>query len=184
MEFFSDDNKWASLAKSVFSGSDASTSKGSLTISHLMVKSKNLLRRRLNIFWNIICLEEYMTRGIIPRGLRVQLFPSFEETPQSFKLQWEEVLSECSHKLMSLLKQYNIEELESIKAQQKQLCDQLKEYESNDEFRRLDDNLKSFMDNLNAEIMQVKKRKFERDILDYENKHVYQWNKKRFNFKR
>ncbi|OCU02386.1 hypothetical protein XELAEV_18008149mg [Xenopus laevis] len=145
-----------------------------------MAKSKNLLRRRLNVFWNVICLEEYMTCRIIPRGLRVQIFPSFEETPTEFKTQWEQVLHECSCKLMLLLKKHNLEELESIKLQQKQICDQLKEYELNEEFKRLDNDLKTFMENLNIEIMQVKKRKFERDTHDYDNQNVYLWNKKKY----
>ncbi|OCT67316.1 hypothetical protein XELAEV_18038609mg [Xenopus laevis] len=149
MEFFSDDIKWAQLAKTVFSRFVAPLGTVSLTLSHLMVKSKNLLRRRLNIFWNVICLEEYRTRHIIPRGLHIQLFPSFEDTPLEFKTQWEQVLNECSYKLMPILKQYNIKELESIKVQQKQLSEQLREYETKEQFRRIDADLKTFMENLN-----------------------------------
>lgn len=50
---------------------------------------------------------------MIPRGLRIKKFPSFTY-PETFKQQWENVLTECSQKLTKLIITHEQETLTQI----------------------------------------------------------------------
>ncbi|XP_073442893.1 vomeronasal type-2 receptor 26-like [Dendrobates tinctorius] len=66
-------------------------------------KLRTLLHRRTRLWWNKASLGQYLTRSLIPRGLRVQIFPAFSVEDLTFKKEWEETANKCSQGFMELL---------------------------------------------------------------------------------
>lgn len=64
---------------------------------------KNLLDRKLNIYWHYSYLEKYVSGKIVPFGLRLKLFPHFSNPSNDFKSKWENTLTDCSLALLRLL---------------------------------------------------------------------------------
>ncbi|XP_075692976.1 uncharacterized protein LOC142758301 [Rhinoderma darwinii] len=144
-------------------------------VSELQNKYTNLLHRRMKVWWNKTFLENYIQRNLVPRGLRIQIFPSFPIIEEDFISKWEEVCNQGSKKFMELLVDLNQkmilsmdEEIESVQAQLFPLMSM--------------DNMSKFKHNLDAQfaewekdIQEVKSKKFSRDIGDFQNNKVYRW---------
>lgn len=75
---------------------------------------KNLLGKKLSVHWYYSYLEKYITEGIIPFGLRLKLFPHFQNPSAEFKLNWEKALTSCSLVLMQLLVDEHKKEIEQL----------------------------------------------------------------------
>lgn len=79
-----------------------------LEIEVLIAKLSPALERKFNLFWQIKFLERYVTEGINPQGLSIQVFPNLWETNNEFKAQWEANLQDCMSKMMtSLIEHYD-----------------------------------------------------------------------------
>ncbi|XP_075707677.1 uncharacterized protein LOC142742116 isoform X3 [Rhinoderma darwinii] len=144
-------------------------------VSELQSKYTNLLHRRMKVWWNKTFLENYIQRNLVPRGLRIQIFPSFPIFEEEFTSKWEEVCNQSSRKFMELLVDLNQkmilsmdEEIESVQAQLFPLMSA--------------DNMSKFKYNLDAQfvewekdIQDTKSKKFSRDIGDFQNNKVYRW---------
>lgn len=88
--------------ESTFSGL-AARGKASETQNALKIA----LHKRLKIWWNKAFLEKYLQRNLIPRGLRIQVFPSFPVEDETFTERWEDVCTNASGKFMELLIGHN-----------------------------------------------------------------------------
>lgn len=66
------------------------------------------------LWWNLKSLEEYVKLGIVPRGLRVQIFPAWE-VDTSFKKRWEAGLTQCSRIIINVLIEHDRELLAKTK---------------------------------------------------------------------
>lgn len=77
--------------------------KGKKESYKVLFSLKNLLERKTNIHWHIIYLQKYISERIIPFGLRIKLFPHFNNPTLDFKNKWEETLTNCSLNVKSLL---------------------------------------------------------------------------------
>lgn len=61
------------------------------------------LEKKSLLHWHIKSFEEYIRDDLNPLGLRVQIFPTFDNLDPIFKLAWESILNKCSTKMMKLL---------------------------------------------------------------------------------
>lgn len=82
-----------------------------IMINQYMAKIKRLLKKKSNLYWHIEFLSKYVKDNISPLGLRVQVFPSFQNATVEFKTSWEQTLTACSTQLLAqlLIRQYQVE---------------------------------------------------------------------------
>lgn len=113
---------------------------------------------------------------MIPRGLRINKSATSLQTPD-LKKQWEDILSECSIKLMKLLIEDENHQLILIQEEINKLEVTVKTQLVFSEWEKwqntVSDNLKKMEEN----IIMTKQSKFERDLHDYSNNEVYSWKK-------
>lgn len=87
---------------------------------------KEMVRKRTKSWWNKAALEQYLTCDLIPRGLRIQAFPSFALEDETFKSCWEEACRICSRTFIELLIGYEKRALKQIDKTIQPLQDKLK----------------------------------------------------------
>lgn len=136
MDLRARERTWLQQLDSVFK--DDSTL-GDLTargrVSETQNSLKLLMHKRIKIWWNKAFLEKYLQRKLIPRGLRIQVFPSFPIDDDNFTTKWEETCTNGSVKFMELLIGHNKRSLEAldieIESLQKKLNETCTEEEKN-----------------------------------------------------
>lgn len=80
-------DQWANLMSKLyhdFEQTESLESKLTLFFSNL---SQTLEKKSL-LYWHIKSFENYSTENLNPFGLRVQIFPSFDNIDASFKAVW------------------------------------------------------------------------------------------------
>lgn len=138
---------------------------------------KKLLEKDKKLELHAITLSDYWRREMIPRGLRINKFPSFGKDSPEFKQKWEAILNKCSMDLMLLL-------IENAKAQRAEIQSQLAEVKpivfsnvANEEADELEKKLRDNINELSQTLTRYKLDKFKRDQQDYEDETVYVWHK-------
>ncbi|XP_056403670.1 uncharacterized protein LOC130296304 [Hyla sarda] len=108
MDFRQHEQTWLSQLDEVFRDSPGAVlNVNGQDMRDNITKLKALLHRRTRTWWNKVFLEKYLSQGLIPRGLRVQMCPSFPVNDAIFKNKWEDLASHCSRGVMELLVQLN-----------------------------------------------------------------------------
>ncbi|XP_073406482.1 uncharacterized protein [Dendrobates tinctorius] len=141
-------------------------------------KLKDVLNKRMRTWWNRAFLNKYLEKGLIPRGLRVQVFPSFEVDDLTFRQKWEDLATTCSRGFMELLVSNNQTTLENLDKDIVELQNQLKQDLSNEGLVKFNTELENEFVKWEKNICENKSKKFQRDISDQQSNMVYRWNKK------
>lgn len=118
-------------------------------------------------------LEEYLRTGLIPQGLRVQIFPAWEASPE-FKTTWEKGLHQCSKILMSMLVEHDRVLLTQVKARIKDLESKLTTFEA-DKVQLAKEKLWETIEKYEKKIVSGKKYKFSRNKEDHERQRTFKW---------
>ncbi|OCT71917.1 hypothetical protein XELAEV_18034894mg [Xenopus laevis] len=66
-------------------------------------KLEKLTIKELKIWWDTISLEKFISKGMIPRGLRIRKYPAYEIKDDVLLKKWNDTLTNCLLKLMQLL---------------------------------------------------------------------------------
>lgn len=114
MDFTGRDQTWLTQIEYIFK---TTTRCGELKCGQTKESKENikiLLHKRMHLWWNTATLENDLAKGLIPRGLRVQVFPSFPTEDQIFRTKWEDACSGCSHTMMELLIGLNKKDLDVL----------------------------------------------------------------------
>ncbi|XP_073428224.1 uncharacterized protein [Dendrobates tinctorius] len=176
MDFRARDLTWRTQLNDVFQDkSDGECVGFNKDIQEVALKFKELLRKRTRIWWNHEFLDQYIRKDLIPRGLRIQVFPSFPVLDETFKNKWESLTNECSKGFMVLLKQLNHDSLVAIEAEIDELQSILQKEMSNDALKKLNDQIDADLQKWAQEIQTNKAKKFKRDIQDKTLSRVYRW---------
>ncbi|KAM4034361.1 rho GTPase-activating protein 19 [Anomaloglossus baeobatrachus] len=130
---------------------------------------KQLLNQKTRLWWNMTFMERYIQKGLIPRGLRVQLFPSFDIKEDSFKKEWEEASSICSMTFMKLLVGHNASTLKEVELEINIIQGKLVDCFSKEKLASLNADLDKDFSKWEKEITGTKTRKYQRDLSDYKN---------------
>ncbi|OCT76519.1 hypothetical protein XELAEV_18031722mg [Xenopus laevis] len=147
-------------------------------------KLEKLMVKELKIWWDTITLEKYVSLQMVPRGLRIRKFPAYEITDTDFIKRWNNVLSDCSLKLMQLLVERNQGVLDELNANINILQEQFKSplagaSREDNEYDRWEINIKQKLAEIETELINTKTFKFNRDSTDYELDRVYiKWDRK------
>ncbi|OCT84824.1 hypothetical protein XELAEV_18022981mg, partial [Xenopus laevis] len=162
-------------ANSVFN-TDVDTSSDFSNVSRVFREFEHKLTKELYIWWEIASLEKYVTSQMIPRGLRIKKFPSFMERDEIFMGSWNKILSDCSLRLMELMIEYKTKIHLDVKGELKMIEKDIEQYRTQARFDILYESIKKNIKQLESDIMQInKKKKFNRDSLDYMKDQVYSW---------
>lgn len=101
-------------------------------VSETQNSLKLLMHKHIKIWWNKAFLEKYLQRSLIPRGLRIQVFPLFP-IDENFTSKWEEGYTNGSLKFMELSIGHNNRTLDMLDTEIESLQKQLKETYTEDE---------------------------------------------------
>lgn len=131
-------------------------------------------KRVIKLWWNIKSLEQYVKTSIVPRGLRVQIFPAWEVTGD-FKQSWEKALLQCSRILLNLLIEHDQQLLIDTKKQILTLEADLIKFDPTTLVNPFQKKLKETLEVHEKEVMAGKKKKFSRDKTDFEKQNAFRW---------
>ncbi|KAM4043753.1 uncharacterized protein ACNLHF_014024 [Anomaloglossus baeobatrachus] len=181
MDFRARDQSWLCQINEVFK----EDSSGCFNMNHKDHSTqtnhlKTLLHRRIRTWWNKGFLEKYVTRGLIPRGLRIQVFPSFSVEDEWFRRGWEESANLCSKKFMELLIKLNEQTIQELENEIESVQDILKKELSSAEWVKLNADIEVDLTKWEGELKSVKTKKFQRDVTDQQNNQIYRWRSKKF----
>lgn len=169
------DLTWLSQIDSIFKSTHIGGDIENGQALEMKTNLKPLLHRRMRTWWNKATLENYLTKNLIPRGLRIQVFPSFPIEDQLFRTRWEEACGNCSKIMMELLIGLNKKELESMEKEiesiQNKLTDLLPQGNMDLYKKELDTQYSVW----EKEIKEFKMKKFQRDLRDFQTKKIYKW---------
>ncbi|KAK7912694.1 hypothetical protein WMY93_012905 [Mugilogobius chulae] len=137
---------------------------------------KKLLEKDKKLELHAITLSDYWRERIIPRGLRINKFPSFGKDNAEFRNKWEAILNKCSSDLMLLL----IDEIKNERAEIRQSIEEVKQsftttLENDDTLATMLTQLQEDIDAFGKTITLQKLDKFKRDRQDYNQGAVYLW---------
>ncbi|XP_072010823.1 uncharacterized protein [Engystomops pustulosus] len=181
MDFSAREQSWLVQANQVF-GSEPITleTEGQRDVCASQSHLKSLLHKKTRIWWNKISLEKYIQQGLVPRGLRIQVFPSFPVEDEDMISKWEANCTECSMKFMGLLIELNKKTLTEIDAEIDTVRKTLVESMTKDSLmtfnQRLDEDFKEW----EKKIQETKAKKYTRDVMDFQQKRMYRWRKPHF----
>ncbi|XP_075698761.1 uncharacterized protein LOC142663820 [Rhinoderma darwinii] len=176
MNFRARDDTWLLQLDKIFNEDPVLVStSGDRDSRELSNKLKLLLSKRTKIWWNKAFLTKYISRGMIPRGLRVQVFPSFETENDEFKQKWEKLADICSMGFMDLLVQSNSNTLVDLEKEIEELQSTLKRDFPSETIAKIQDDLDKDYLKWEKDICAIKSGKFQRDSQDYLSNKVYKW---------
>lgn len=126
------------------------------------------------LWWNLKSLEEYVKLGIVPRGLRVQIFPAWD-ADTNFKKLWETGLAQCSKIIINMLIEHDRDLLAKTKNLIQTLEIKLSKFDMTNQVTPFQKRLKENLEKYEKDIIAGKKRKFIRDKTDYEKDTAFKW---------
>ncbi|XP_013868523.1 uncharacterized protein LOC106520813, partial [Austrofundulus limnaeus] len=142
-------------------------------VRHTIFELKKLREKDLKLQMHIVSLSDYWREGIIPRGLRINKFPSFMTNDSDFKKKWEAILNKCSQDLILLL----IQQAKAEKANNMELITafqtSLQQADTNTGAPFLE-RISAGLKQLEEETRTIKARKMRRDQHDHEQGNVHQ----------
>ncbi|XP_077155887.1 uncharacterized protein LOC143818474 isoform X2 [Ranitomeya variabilis] len=176
MDLQARDKTWLTKLDQVFCDDASPTfNSDSRDIDDLIVRLRDLLNRRTRWWWNKSFLECYVSKGLIPRGLRVQLFPSFNMDNEEFKVKWEETAKTCSMGFMQLLIKSNESMIKEMEDEIGGIQETLAKHMTAEAMTKLNANLDLDFHKWEKDIVQTKSKKYQRDLSDYKRYRIYKW---------
>ncbi|XP_069618219.1 uncharacterized protein [Ranitomeya imitator] len=178
MDYKSRDTSWLSQISTIFGDNSDKTNDIVNSPDNCEAdrqQLKDLLFKRMKTWWNSKTLEQYLQRRFIPRGLRVQVFPSFVVEDLTIVKKWEEACQSCSKTFLELLISLDQKKLEVIESQIRIIQDKLKEKMSIVELTAFEVDLDKSHAKWEQDLKKMKAQKFQRDQADYQQNKVYRW---------
>lgn len=137
---------------------------------------RRLYDRETRLRLHAMTLSDYLRKGQIPRGLRIQKAPTIGISNERFCEQWSQIMNKCSFDLMVLVIQEVSEQLDKTREEIQAVRAQFNEtFPDKDKLSKLESELTQFKLEMENKLKAQKIRKFERDNKDYANSRVYRW---------
>ncbi|KAM4043688.1 uncharacterized protein ACNLHF_013939 [Anomaloglossus baeobatrachus] len=176
MDFRTRDQTWLLELDRAFKDGSNTTPEGvDDGIKERIFKYKGILRKRTRMWWNKSFLEKYLEKDLIPRGLRIQIFPSYGVEDPEFKKEWELLSGTCSRGYMKLLIKSNIQSLKEYEQEMEELQASISRELPHESFSALEDELKQLVEKWDKEVRDLKFKKLQRDLGDFNNNRMYRW---------
>lgn len=104
MDFRAREATWLSQIHTVFQDSNpivGDTDAGN--VKDLKIAIKLFLHKRIKLWWKRTSLEQYVSKKLIPRRLRIQIFPAYGMDNTPFSQKWEDICNSSSIAFMQLI---------------------------------------------------------------------------------
>lgn len=126
------------------------------------------------LWWDAKMLKKYRAENMIPRGLRIKKQPT-TLYDMEFQLEWNNNLSQFSFTLMDMIIKKEEQQLvalrKDIESKEKELEDCLSHEDREKLLKDMTERVKKQEDTF----IQVKQKKYERDLQDYRSGTIYNW---------
>ncbi|XP_053551467.1 keratin, type I cytoskeletal 18-like [Bombina bombina] len=137
------------------------------SLKDLMKELENKLLSEMRQKIEYASLSKYIEEKLVPRGLRIKKQCSFKIEDEIFIKKWREILEEASIKLMELIKEFRGDTLIKLGNQINELEAKLEHFKKDKEFLEREQIIKDLLKTTKKELIEIKKRKLERDRDDY-----------------
>ncbi|KAJ1209452.1 hypothetical protein NDU88_004830 [Pleurodeles waltl] len=141
------------------------------------------VKKETSKWWEAASLKKYVEHYLIPRGLRILIFPPIETTSQERLKQWEASLQTASNNMLHQLIDIAQEEFEKYLDELDTLNRLIEEANWGDITKKNYDILNRIIDEYVEDIIRRKNRKFCQHLTDYQLGRVYTFSKKYDNIK-
>ncbi|XP_053571730.1 protein fantom [Bombina bombina] len=135
--------------------------------------------REIKLQWDIWSMNKYIELCIVPRGLRINKYPTFDTNDSEFIKAWNMILTECSVRLMLLLCEYKTKMLSCVRENICEIQTELNSRRNDIDYGRFDMVLKNTIVEVKKSVIDTKHNKYIRDQTDYDTDSVYVWNRTR-----
>ncbi|XP_077112960.1 uncharacterized protein LOC143768157 [Ranitomeya variabilis] len=176
MDLKARESAWRSKAIDIFSRSTPVVSQNtSLEIKDLMHKYRYTLQRKTKLWWNKTTLENYLEKKIVPRGLRIQLYPTYELGNKELIARWISAASRCSLEFIQILIENNTSSLLELDNELESISKTLAKEMTIDQFGKWSKDLETDALKWEDKISQEKSKKYLRDVEDYDSNKIFRW---------
>lgn len=148
-----------------------------LDLKKVLKQYEDAHNRELRIWWNVTALKKYHQERIIPRGLRLRKAPTTVYS-QEFSIRWNEILTEASLKLIALIIEVEEEKLKQYEIEIDQIVSNLEPLKTLQSFESTFKLVEDRLETLEKSILDLKHRKYLRDVEDYQLDQVQSWRKR------
>ncbi|XP_069616210.1 uncharacterized protein [Ranitomeya imitator] len=185
MDHKAKESSWQAKALNIFKkGAGSASTTSPYNQQENVKKYKNALHKKIKIWWTKITLENYIAQQIIPRGLRVHLFPTFDLNDESLKERWIKAANTCSFEFINIIIESNMATLRNIETEidslQKILQQKLKADCFQEKICKLDKEIEKW----EGTISQNKQKKYERDLADFDSNKIFKWQTEKTSIRR
>ncbi|KAM4044275.1 uncharacterized protein ACNLHF_008270 isoform 1-T1 [Anomaloglossus baeobatrachus] len=176
MDFKAQELSWRSKATNIFQqGVSLDFSNSHTTEKENLIKYKNLTHKKMKIWWTKVSMENYLLSKIVPRGLRFQTHPTFPLQDEDLTKRWIEASLTCSNEFMKIIIDKNAILLKTLDTElevlQQAMTRDIEGTILKDFFASLDKDIEKW----ETEISQLKGKKYQRDMADFEMKRIFRW---------
>ncbi|XP_040193145.1 uncharacterized protein LOC120926910 [Rana temporaria] len=152
----------------------AKEAKGS-EMTALFSQLKILVEKKVAMFWQVENFEHYIREEINPLGLRVQIFPTFEDMDNMFKKRWENNLQQCTKIMMKLLIEEYQKRILTSEKEIDELYNQLEPFKDMDTYKDQEQKIKGHIDTTVKDLITKKEQNFWRDKMAFKEGKAYRW---------
>lgn len=148
------------------------------SLKTLFLRLERLKKSELSRWWDGGTLKQYIENGKVPRGLRILIFPTFEDLSENLLKEWEHNLEGASRVMMEILVRHSIEKGDKLQEEIEAIEKEINEFEEKELIEKNYVILKKVMENHQIYIKDKKLRKIKRDDRDYSDGRIYTFAKK------
>ncbi|XP_069616233.1 uncharacterized protein [Ranitomeya imitator] len=180
MDYKARESVWRKKATNMFNGgASGSNTVTSVSDKEMFRQYKNVMYKKTRLWWTKTALENYVEHEIVPRGLRVQLFPTFELKDEKLIKRWSSAASACSLEFLRIIIDSNTQAISEIENELDKLEDTMRKEIKKESLEAWSGDFNNDMEKWENEICQRKVKKYHRDVKDYEENRVFRWQWKR-----
>lgn len=148
------------------------------SLKTLFLRLERLKKQELSRWWDGGTLPQYLNNKKVPRGLRILIFPTFEDLSVNLLNEWEGNLENASQIMMQILIRHAREKGEKLQGEIEETEKEINAMEQKDLIEKNFVILKKVMDDYQLYLKNKKLTKIRRDDKDYRDGRVYTFARK------
>ncbi|KAJ1193845.1 hypothetical protein NDU88_003141 [Pleurodeles waltl] len=134
---------------------------------------EKLKKQELAKWWDGATLKKYIENKRIPRGLRILIFPNFEDLEVDLLQEWEEGLHEASYKMLNILVTNLERKVKRLREEINRLEKEIKELNLMEATQKNYEILKKELSCYQLYLKDKKQKKINRDDNDYAKGRIF-----------
>ncbi|KAJ1152082.1 hypothetical protein NDU88_004859 [Pleurodeles waltl] len=142
------------------------------------IKLERLRKQELARWWDITTLKRYLEIKQVPRGLRVIIFPSFEDLDPDLLGEWEHLISSTSFSMINILIKHSDRKRTKLLLDITSLEEEIKNLNLPEATDKNYTIMREILTGYQLYIKDKKMRKLVRDDNDYKNGRIYTFARK------